>query len=119
MISEEVKTAAADKALTLGQELKTKVHPVIFNDPDGGEPVVGFLKEPNRMVKLAIMDKQLSGAYSASAEMLDLILIKEHSDSRLWSEDPANDTFYIGAVNAAYNLIKVSINQASELKKNI
>ena len=113
----EANETADKKAAELSAELGVKVHPIVFQDSETSDCVVGYLKEPNRMVKLAVMDKQLAGMFSAAAEMYELILVKEHSDPRLWSENPEHDKFYLGGVRAAQDLIKMSINQ-SAAKKN-
>ncbi len=110
------KQAAEQKAIELSQQLGTKVHPLVFTAADEDEPVVGFVKEPSRAVKLAVMDKTLVGMYSASAEMLDVIILKEHSDARITSERPEDDKYYLGATMAAYELIKLAVNQIDKKK---
>jgi hypothetical protein len=74
------------------------------------------VKEPSRAVKIAVMDKSLVGMYSASEQMLEVILIKEESDPRISSERSEDDKYYLGAVMEAYNLVKVAINQADKKK---
>ena len=113
---EEVKGAANAKALELSEALGTKVHALVFFAPEEEEPVVGFVKEPSRALKMAVMDKSLVGMYSASGEMLEVILLKEHSDPRIYSERSEDDKFFLGAVMAVYELIKVSVNVADKKK---
>jgi hypothetical protein len=50
------------------------------------------------------------GGFSAAAEMLDSVLLKEHSDPRIYSERSEDDKIYLGAVMAAYDLVKFSVN---------
>lgn len=109
---------ANERAQQLTEQLNVKVHPIVFKESEEAEPVIGFLKEPNRMVKLAVLDKTLMGSFSAAAEMLDVILIKDESDPRLYSEKPEHDKFYLGAVKAAQDLIQISIEQSAAKKKN-
>lgn len=113
---EEVKAAAQARALELSAQINIKVHALVFMAPDEEEPVVGFVKEPSRAVKMSVMDKSLVGMYSASGEMLDVILLKEFSDSRIYSERAEDDKYYLGAVMAVYELIKVSVNVADKKK---
>ena len=108
--------AAEQKALELTQQMGVKVHPLVFPDEVTDEPVVGFMQEPKRAVKLAVLDKSVMGGFSAADEMLDLILIKEHSDPRIYSEKSEDDRFRLGAVMAAFELVKFSTNSAK--KKN-
>jgi hypothetical protein len=99
-----------EKAVELSQQLGVKVHAIVFKeDPDSPE-VVGYLKEPSRAVKLAVLDKAALGGFSAAGEMLDLILLKEHSDPRISSERSEDDKIYLGAVMAAFDLVKFSTN---------
>lgn len=110
------KEAAEQKAVELSQQLGAKVHPLVFTASEEDEPVVGFVKEPSRAVKLAVLDKTLVGMYSAAAEMLDVIILKEHSDPRITSEKPEHDKYYLGATMAAYELIKLAVNQVDKKK---
>lgn len=110
------KEAAEQKAVELSQQLNTKVHPLVFMASGEEDPVIGFVKEPNRQVKLAVLDKTLVGMYSAAAEMLDVIILKEHSDPRITSENPEHDKYYLGATMAAYELIKLAVNQIDKKK---
>jgi len=105
-----VRELAEIRAEELAKQLGVyKVHPLIFKDEETGEDVVGYVKEPARILKLRILDKAIIGGFTASAEMLDIILIKEASDPRIYSELPQYDKFNLGAVNACYDLIKYSI----------
>lgn len=107
---------AQEKADQLAEQLGTKVYPLIFKEEEDGEDIIGYIKEPSRAVKMAVLDKSVMGSVSAAAEMLDLIILKEHSDPRIFSEKPEHDKIYIGAVMAAFDLIKFSKNTAK--KKN-
>lgn len=104
---------AQEKADALSEELKVKVHPLVFTD-DEGKDVIGFIKEPSRAVKLAVLDKSVIGGFSAASEMLDIIILKEHSDPRIVSERSEDDKIYLGAVMAAYDLVKFKTNAAKK-----
>jgi hypothetical protein len=115
--TEEVKTAeqlAQDKAAQLTETLKAKgvfkVHPIVFRDEKTSDVITGFVKEPSRMAKMAVMDKALMGSFSAVEEILDSVLIKEESDPRMWSESQEFDDIRMGLVMAVYNLIRYKSN---------
>lgn len=96
-------------AEALKERLGVKVHPLVFKiDEHDTELVVGFMREPNRMVKMRVLDKSILSPMTAAEEMLQAILIKEESDPRIYSEDPEFDKLYIGAVMRASEIIKFS-----------
>lgn len=101
--------AAKAEALTIKYECK--VHPLIFRDADTKEAVIGYIKEPSRQVKLAVMDKGLTYPISSVAEILPVLLISEESDPRLSDEKPENDKYFIGACSVVYNIITMATNQ--------
>lgn len=118
-MNEQLKAAkqeAEARAQALSDELKVKVHPLVFFVAEIGEPVIGYVKEPNRMVKLAVMDKYATGFYSACAQALETILLKEHSDPRISSERPEDDVYYMGAVYAVSEMIQMAGNQVDKKK---
>lgn len=104
-----------NKAAELSGLLNTKVHPVVFKDPDTGEDIDAYVKEPSRMQKIAVLDKMtMVGAYSASAELVDVLLIKEHCHPRVTSERSEDDAVYIGVLQAVTDLVKLLVNQAKK-----
>lgn len=104
--NEEIQKTADE----LSQRESCKVHPLVFMASES-EQVIGYLKEPPRMVKLRVMDKGLTSPATAAAEVVDAYLIKDASDMRIWDEKPENDRFYLGATMEAYNLINMAVNQ--------
>lgn len=107
---DEANELANAKAEELTKVHGCKVHPLVFVDEDN-KPVIGYLKEPPRFVKLRALDKVYTNPMSAASDLLDAYLIKEESDNRIYSESSDNDKYYFGAVNEANNLIKLTINQ--------
>lgn len=103
---------AEEKAEQLTIEYKEKgvfkIHAVVFKS--GEEDIIGFIKEPSRMAKMAVLDKAMLGGYSAAEEILDSVLLKEHSDPRMFSESQEFDDIHMGLVMAVYNLIKFKTN---------
>lgn len=113
----DIQQIIADKAAELSKREGVKVTPLLFyfrgNESD---PVIGYLKAPNRLAKIRIMDKtEQTGNYSAAAEMIDFCLLKAESDPRITNESPEYDDLYMGCVVACQSLISASINQ---IKKN-
>lgn len=112
-IQEVIKAKAAELAIREGCE----VHPVLFYfNGDPKDPVIGYIKEPPRLVKFRMLDKgDQVGDYSAAAEVLEAMLLKSDSDPRIISDKAECDHLYIGAAMVCQNIIRVAINQ---VKKN-
>lgn len=87
------------------------VMPIVFKDGETDEEIIGFIKEPSRMVKLRTMDKATISPITASAELFEAILLKEDSDERFSSEKSENDKYYIGGAMEAYKTVQVAVNQ--------
>lgn len=109
-----VKELAEQKAAQLSEQLGVKVYPLVFKETEDSPEIVGFIKEPTRAVKYAVLDKSVMGGFSAAAEMLDIIILKEYSDPRIYSERSEDDKINIGAAMAAYDLVKFSQNLAKK-----
>ena len=45
-----------------------KVHPLYFITEDG-EPVIGYIKEPPRFVKMKMLDKSVTSPISAASDI--------------------------------------------------
>jgi hypothetical protein len=99
------------KKMDLEKQHGVEVHPIVFlvEGAEKEDQVVGFIKEPPFLVKLRVMDKALISPISSAAELLEISLIKEASDSRIYDESPKNDKIRLGAVMAAYGLIKYQV----------
>lgn len=108
------KVEANEKAEVLSEELKTKVHPLVFMVKGIEDPIVGYMKEPNRTLKMAVMDKFNMGFYSACGQALDLCILREHSDPRIYSEKQEDDIFYFGALNVMAEMIQFASNQVEK-----
>lgn len=110
---EQVVKEMALHAEELSKEHNTKVHPLLFVDIEKGEFVKGYLKEPNLMTKLMILDKGVMSALSSCAGVLPLYVIESESDSRLYREssNPADHPHYLGAANYLMNLVQTSQDQ--------
>jgi len=91
----------------------SKVHPVVQIDRENGfARAVCYLKEPNYITKVRLMDKATSiGVYSAGEELRELCTIKEASDPITYSEAPESDAFKMGIVDYAINMVRRLQNQ--------
>lgn len=98
------------KAQELSEKHGVKVHPIVFVDEANDEQIVGYLKEPARIVKQRAMDKVMLSSSSAGEEILTICLITEESNPRILSEAPENDKVYLGACQAALSLVQVMQN---------
>lgn len=108
---------ASETAKRLTTELGVPVWPLCFLDGEENEPIVGYIKEPSRQVKIAVMDKNMVAPFSAAAEMYDIILIRNESDPRMWPDGPqSDDAIYMGAANAAWDRVKLKIDQFAKKK---
>jgi len=107
---EATREAASAKVAELEQRFSCKVHPLVFGVPETGEILVGYFKEPPRTVKMRVMDKGLTQPFTAASDIVDAYMIKEESDPRIYSDEPKNDNFYMGASLAAYESIKLAVN---------
>lgn len=110
-VTEDVKKKSAELENSLG----CKVHPLVFQVDEDGEYIVGFLRHPKRVVQMRVLDKSLLSPMTAAEEMLEVCLIKEESDKRIYSEESQYDSIYIGACMAASKIIKFAQQQ---FKKN-
>jgi siroheme synthase len=95
-----------ERAEELSKKYKTKVSPIVFIDEDTQEEIIGFIKEPARMVKLRVMDKAMTSPMTASSELFETIFLEEDSDKRIMSED----TYYLGATMEAFKTVEMAVN---------
>lgn len=103
------------KAEELSVKHGSKITPFVFKLDDDSPEVIGYIKQPSRAMKLRMMDKSITGSYTAASEVYDAIILKEESDPRLTSDAPENDVYYMGGVMEAYKTVEMAINT---LKKN-
>ena len=107
----QLNETVAAHAAQLSLAENCKVHPIIFKDKDTGETIIGYIKEPSRQIKLAVMDKAMVYPISSVAEVLPSLLLNAESDPRLWDEKPENDKYFLGACNVVYDIITMATNQ--------
>lgn len=104
-----------EKVQELEKREGVKVYPILFFDITDKElidPVIGYIKEPSRLAKIRILDKSVQmGDFAASSEFIDMCLIKNDSDPRIYSTSQAFDSYYLGACNEAQKIISISVSQ--------
>ncbi len=110
---------SAAKAVELTKKLGVKVHFMSFiTDPQASDFVVGFVKEPSRLVKARAIDRVKQGNPSlAYQELLEIVLIKEESDPRITSEASENDKYNLGACEFCGGLLIIAVD-TNDTKKN-
>lgn len=100
-LTEEQRAEMEEKAKALAIQFNVpKVHPLAFYNPDTKTFVECYLKEPNYMTKLVILDKVMShGIHIASEDLRQACVITEHSDPITFSDAPQSDPFKLGVLN--------------------
>jgi len=94
------------KANALSIKLNCKVLPIVFHDEELNQDIIGFIKEPNRVVKLRVMDKAMTAPVTASAELFESIFIAEESDTRFLTDDK----YYMGGTMEAFKTVEIAVN---------
>jgi hypothetical protein len=102
----EAKRLEVSKALN-----GARVHLLVFEENEEDGQVVGFLKEPNLNMKIRVLDNIGSEKLiSTGSTLLESIIIKEYSDSRIYDRHPDHDQYYLGATTEAIAICKVARN---------
>lgn len=99
-----------EKSVELQKTYGCNIYPIVFmlNEAD---QVIGFMKEPPRIVKLRVLDKSLTSPMTAASECLESVLIENESDPRILSEKAEHDKIYLGACVEATKIIEFCANQ--------
>lgn len=98
------------KAKQLSEQYGVEVIPMAFTDADSNEQIVGYLKSPDRLSMMRAFDKMISSPSMAGAEILEICLIKNESDPRIYTEAPQNNSIYLGAIVEALSVVKLNKN---------
>lgn len=117
LTAEEFDKQVEDRIIVLEAKYKdrtSEVHAVVYLD-DNGDKVIGFIMEPSQFTKIRAMDKAIREPYTAAAELLEAILLKEESDPRIKSVD----RFYRAAAVFVYGLLNYSANQFKKKSKTV
>jgi hypothetical protein len=101
------------KAAELSAKLLVPVTPLSFTVKS--EQIIGFITEPKRQAKFAAIDELMRSPSGAGEMLLKACLIKEESDTRLYSDLPENDDIVI---SASLECLKFISAYSNEIKKN-
>lgn len=104
--------SAEQKAIQLSETRGQRIHSIVLFFKD--KFVTGYYKEPSRLQKIAMLDRAVMGGMAAAAEVYEVLLLKEESDTAFYSENQEYDQVFIGAVKAVYDSVKMSIDQAKK-----
>lgn len=95
-----------------------KITPIVFRNPETKKiDAVGYLKEPSLQAEMAYMDKVTRFPFSAGEDILDLCIIKEESDPRLYTATNENKEFYKGAIYEVNKSVTFFANGYDTFKK--
>jgi len=97
------------KAVEIAKERGVpKVHPVVFIQPVTFKRIVAYLRQPTFAEKLHAMDQALiAGVYMSANNLMELLIIKEHSDALVETDDDAK----MGVVDYCMGLVSRYQNQ--------
>ncbi len=79
------------------------------------EYIMGFVREPNRSQKSLALSKRYKSKYWAGMEILDICLIREHSDERLYSMDSKYDDLVLTAAFKIVDEIEYLSNNSGKI----
>ena len=106
-LTQEEIQAYEEKAIEIAKKYScAKVHPVVQINPDTLERAVCYLKEPNYMTQIAIMDKAAQmQIYSAAEELRQAIIIKDESDPITYGDGPESSPYKLGVLDRCLQMI--------------
>lgn len=114
-ISEDEIKQYEEKCVELAKAVgASKVHCCIQLRRDDGsfDRIVTYIKEPNYMTKLALMDKAaMVGPMNAGEEFRLLCLLKEHSNPLAHSENEEYDKYKLGVTKFCVEIIELAQNE--------
>jgi len=105
---EALEAKVEEKRLELKEKLKRNVYSYIVK-VDENDYAVGYVKEPERLVKMRVLDMlaMQNGVSAAGDMLLSTSLLVEESDRRILSTDSQFDTLYLTMITNCIELIQV------------
>jgi hypothetical protein len=97
-------------AKQLSAKYNCTVQPLVFQK-DNGEKIIGYIKEPSRILKARTLDAAATGSFTAGLTLFDTCLLKQESDPRLYSDKSEDDAIVLGGALAAIDMIKIQVNE--------
>ena len=106
-LSEQEIQQYEDKCVVLAKENNVpKVHACVIITPDTLERQVCYIKEPNFVTKINVLNKMTTlGVYPGANELREACIIKEASSPLTYGESPECDPYKIGVVNFCMGII--------------
>ena len=98
----------------LSKEHNKEVYVHVFETEDG-EQIIGFLKDPDRLVKMRALDMSLQSWTNSADILLRSCLIESVSSPRILKEEAENDKIYFSFLLKANELVKF---YSEQQKKN-
>lgn len=90
----------------------SKVRVVVQIDPDTFKRHVCYLREPNYLHQVRIMDKAAQlGPFSAADEARSILTIKEESDAITYGDGPECSKYKLGVVDECLKMVERINNQ--------
>ena len=91
---EQVEQEANEKAIQLTERLGEPINAHVINAGEQGF-VIGFFKQPNRMLKMYALDMSTTSLSQANDTILKSCLLIDESDKRILEDKPENDAIYL------------------------
>jgi len=104
----EIDVEAIAKQLSL--KYNCKINPIIFQETEESERIIGYIKEPTRMVKARTLDTAANGAITAALNLFEATLLKEESDPRFSSDKSEHDDIVLGGALVTMSTIQIRTN---------
>lgn len=108
IVSTEVDVEAV--AAALSKKYGCPVQPIVFQQSEDSEKIIGYIKEPSRLVKARTLDSAANGSFSAGLTLFESCLLVDESDPRLSSDKSEHDAIVLGGALAAIETIKIQVN---------
>ena len=95
----------------LEAKFKVPIFPIVCRNGAAEKILaVGYLKKPGIQAQMAYMDLSARSPFSAGEVILDICILKEDSDPRLYTRSDENSEFYLTAVSEAGAMIQMYVN---------
>lgn len=108
----EIKAYSAKAEELAIREKVSKVHPVVQIAPETLKRTVCYLREPNYLTKIRVMDKATTaGVYTAADELREACTMKDVSDPVTYGEGPESDSYKLGVTDYCLTLVTRLQNQ--------
>lgn len=91
--------------INLSKELSKDITAHVF-ETENGEQIVGFFKDPDRLVKMRALDMSLQSWTNSADVLLRSCLIEKYSDERILKDGSEYDKIYFSFLLKANELVQ-------------